>query len=180
MASSTAQAKRCGEGLAEPTELAPSGWPVVDSGLLMAYIENVVVVRIDPDVNERSLQRFLDEWPRGIDIRSPDARSAALYDLPAWSGATALMRRRMAELLRSRLGILSATTKAWALVTQSPMVSGMVQAIHWVQPPPYPHCVTYSAAQGFEFIHQHLPELNVSRCLARYVSLLSVYHRRMH
>ncbi|MFM2419911.1 MAG: hypothetical protein RL385_4634 [Pseudomonadota bacterium] len=180
MATNTAQTKPVDSHLSDTAELSPSGWPVVERGLLMAYVERVVVVRIDADITDASLGRFLDEWPRGIDIRTTQSRCAALYDLPAWSGATALMRRRMAELLHSWLGMLSATTKAWALVTQSPLVSGMVQAIHWVQPPPYPHCVTHSAVEGFEFIQQHLPELGVARGLAKYVSLLSVYHRRMH
>jgi hypothetical protein len=161
--------------VASPIAFAPEGWPVVDRGILMEYVGRVLIVRIEQGVSDRAVDRFMTEWTRGIDIRGPNARAAALYDIPNWSDANAVRRMRFAHLLKSRQEMLRQTTKAWALCTTSRLVSGMVQAIYWMTPPPYPHTVVSTVREGFDFIQRHIPEVDAARYTASYARLLERY-----
>ncbi|MFO0694094.1 MAG: hypothetical protein U0230_11100 [Polyangiales bacterium] len=139
---------------------------------MIAYVGPVVVVRIEEWVPPSSVDRYMDEFVRGIDIRRPDTRAAALYDVPTWTGATSMRRRQWARLLAEREDVLRRTTKAWALRTESPLVRGMLKAIHWIQPPPYPHAVVGTHREAFEFIHRYMPEVDPGTYTERYHELL--------
>lgn len=157
----------------------PTGWPVVERGLLIAYVGPVVIVRIEEWVPPSSVDRYMAEFVRGIDIREPHTRAAALYDVPTWTGATSMRRRQWAKLLAEREDVLRRTTKAWALCTESPLVRGMLKAIHWIQPPPYPHTVVSTHRQAFDFLHRYMPEVEPASSTERYEALLRKHADRL-
>lgn len=101
-----------------------------------------------------------EELARSIDARGAHDRVVVLYDVPSSLGISALARSSIARLLNERREILRATTSAYALATPSAFVRGMLQAVFWVAPPPYPHAMFSERRSALAILASHLPALN--------------------
>jgi hypothetical protein len=151
--------------------LAPEGWPVVDDGLVMAFVDRILVVRFDERLTPRAFEHYREEWLRSVDARGPHTRVVAFYDIPSFAGFTARQRKEMAEMLKSREATLRATTVAMALATPSPIVRGVLHAVYWLAPPPFDYAVVSRCDAAFAFLAEKMPTLDPLRCEQAYAEL---------
>jgi hypothetical protein len=133
---------------------APEGWPVVETGLLMGYVGQVMVIRIGGALSLDAFARYLAEWARSVDARPTDAAVFAMYDIPEWPGMSAVQRKQWGEMLKSREETLRRTTSGMILAAPSPVTRGAARAIFWLAPPPYPHAVVDTPGTAFAYIAQ--------------------------
>ena len=134
--------------LAAPSFM-PNGWPVIERGLLMAYVGPIMVIRIGSVFPDASFERYLEEWKRSVEGRPRDASVFALYDIPIWPGMQPVQRRRWSEMLKRHEGRLRTTTRGMALATPSALTRGAARAVFWFAPPPYPHVVVDTPEAAF-------------------------------
>ncbi len=155
--------------------LAPEGWPIVDEGLVMPFIDRILLVRFDAHLTPRAFDHYRAEWLRSVDARGPHTRVVAFYDIPSFAGFTARQRKEMAEMLKSREEILRETTVAMALATPSPLVRGVLRAVYWLAPPPFDYAVVGRCEEALTFLAEKMPTLDPRRCENAYAEL-----RRRH
>ena len=149
----------------------PSGWPIVDAGLLMAAIDDVMFVRLEPTISEPGYARHLIELARAIDGRNPGVRVGVLYDAMGGADSDARRRQRAAEVLAARREKLAATTAGFTLATESTVMRGVARAVFWLAPPPYPWAVTASVREGLVYLRTQMPNLDVDGVLREYDTL---------
>ncbi len=78
----------------------------------------------------------------------------------------------MGELLDARKAKLSRITAGYVLVTSSQLVRGLLTAVFWFAPPPYPWHIATSARDGFAWLAGKLPgEVEVGGSLLVYEEL---------
>jgi hypothetical protein len=151
----------------------PSGWPVIDDGLLMAVVEDVMFVRMAPRIAESVFDRQLKELARAIDERPIGVKVGVVYDALDGMDSSAGRRQRSADLLAARHAKLAATTAGFALVTDSAVMRGVLRAVFWMAPPPYPWTIAPDLRAGLAFIRANMPRLDVERALRAYERMRS-------
>jgi hypothetical protein len=149
----------------------PRGWPIVEPGLLMAGIDNVLFVCVGDAGSSASYETHLRELVRVIDSRATSLPIGVIYDQRALLAGDAKQRARVAELLRARREVLQRTTAAFALATESPIMRGVLRAVFWMEPPPYPWSIVADVPRGLDYLHQHMPGLDAPKTLAAYREL---------
>ncbi len=152
--------------------LAPDGWPIVQPGLLMAYVGPICFVRIGSALTARGERVHAEELARVIDARPLTARVGVVYDVPDTQGISAIGRSDLARMLNERRERLRRTTAAYALATPSSFVRGMLKAVFWVAPPPYPHAMVSDVDAALAFVAAALPDIDVVATRAAYDALL--------
>ena len=152
---------------------APPAWPIARRGLLMAKVGVVSFIHISSALDEEGERVHAEELARMIDTRPVDVRVAVVYDVPESMGISALARSGIAKLLNERKEKLARTTAAYALATPSTFVRGMLQAVFWIAPPPYPHRMVASMAEALDFIALHVPHVSPAHALAEYEATLA-------
>lgn len=143
----------------------------MDTGLLMAGIDDVMFVYSDDTMTEASFSKHLQELANAIDGRAETNRIGVIYDAPKPFATDAKRRQRSGQVLDARRAKLGRTTAAFALATPSPIVRGTLRAVFWIAPPPYPWEITDTVRGGLTFLKKHMPTLDVEGCLARYERL---------
>ena len=141
---------------------------VSDTGWYRDRIGNVDVAYVHGKMTEQSFEHFLAEACRSID-ECGDAEQLAMF---VEAVAPVLMdsrwRTRLAASLKQRAEKLARTRPAYAMVTPSFVVRSALKVLHWAAPPPYPHIITGSIEDGFEFIARHLPGVDARALQAEY------------
>jgi hypothetical protein len=154
----------------------PDDWPVVERGLVMAYVGKTMVVYADERVDEHGFERELSELQRAFDMlrkyRIPGERNGALWEVPSFTLQDARRRQRIARILDQHHDMLRETTAGFALVTKSPALRGVLRAIFWLAPPPYPWQVVDAPRAGFDFLASKIPEIDAVAATAQYERLL--------
>ena len=159
-----------------PPEFMPSGWPVVERGLMMGYVGAVLVVRIGAVLPKEGFDRYIDEWTRSVDARPRDCAVFALYDVPVWPGMTPVQRKHWSMMLKSREDVLRRTTRGMVMASTSPIARGCARALFWLAPPPYPTAVVDTPRAAFA----HLAPLGgpwAEGALAAFDGLVARYAR---
>ena len=141
---------------------------VVDTGWYRARIGCVDVVFVHGKMTEESFEHFLDEACRSIDDCGEDEQIPIFMEVSEPVLMDSRWRRRVAAALKERAEKLVRTRPAYAMVTSSLVVRSALNVIHWVAPPPYPHTVVGSVAEGFEFIARHVPGLDARELQIEY------------
>lgn len=139
------------------------GWPVTAEGLVMANFGQLLVVRLDRGITSAAFDLHLDALARAIDERVRGRRVGVLYDQRGGFAGDARQRARTAELLKARRQALAESTAAYAMVTESAIVKGILRAIFWLEAPPYPWSVASSLEQAVTFLGGHMPGLDVEQ-----------------
>lgn len=150
---------------------APSGWPIVDEGLLMAGIDGMLFVHAGVHVTDAVYARYLAEMARSIDERDLGNRVGVVYDALGGVDVDARRRQQLAGILASRRAKMAATTAAFALVTDSAVMRGVLRAVFWLAPPPYPWAVASNLRSGLEYTRAEAPRAEVDRILRAYQRL---------
>ena len=150
----------------------PPDWPIVEPGLLMAGIDDVMFMYSDATLSAKGAERQDVELGRVIDLRPENSFVGVLYDAPSSSmSIDAKRRKRSAEVLDSRRAKLEKTTAGFALASPSAMTRGILRAVFWMAPPPYPYVIVDTVRDGLVYLRTKLPALDVDRVLAEYEAL---------
>ncbi len=136
-------------------------------GWRLAYWRrNLQICFVDANVvTDESYASYIRAVAEDIDTAPPGKR-AVFYRSVGAQGMSASRRRALGEVLDARREKLREITRAFAFVTPSTVSRGILQAIFWFAPPPYPHKVVRSSLDALEYLHGHDPELDVDSALA--------------
>ena len=150
----------------------PPDWPIIEPGLLMAGIGDVMFINTDATLSDAGFERQLVELGRAIDLRDESSLVGVIYDAPTSSlSIDAKRRKRSAEVLDRRREKLGKTTAAFALASPSTMTRGVLRAVFWLAPPPYPWAIVDTAREGLAYLKTKMPSLDVERVLSEYEGL---------
>lgn len=147
---------------------------IIDTGWYRDRIDSVDVVFVHGKMTEHSFDHFLAEACRSIDECKEDERVAMFLEARDPALMDSRWRKRLADSLKARRAKLARTRPAYAMVTPSLLVRSALTVVHWTAPPPYPHIVVTSLAEGFEFIARHVPGLHADALRAEYESRRAV------
>lgn len=142
-----------------------------DDRLLLSYVDQ----RITTESFKRhitALAHDIDEWP------ASNTR-AVLYESPAPAAMSADQRRQLADVLDVRKAKLKSITAGYVMVTPSAVVRGVLTAVFWIAPPPYPYRVVATPEEGFQWLAGECPWLDATRSVERYLHLRSELLGRM-
>jgi hypothetical protein len=134
----------------------------------MTLHHNVMFVYLDEHATAEAQEQHLNELAAAIDSRGDSAPMGVLYEQNAVLLADARQRARVAELFRRRRIALARTTAGFALATPSPLVRGVLRALFWLEPPPYPWAVAATPLAGLEVLRRHMPALDPLTALRAY------------
>lgn len=140
--------------------------------VLLSYVDQ----RITPESFKRhlsALARDIDEWPSESGVR------AVLYESPAPAAMSAEQRRQLADVLDARKTKLQRITAGYVMVTPSAVVRGILTAVFWIAPPPYPYRVLATPQEGFQWLATQCAWLDANRSVERYLHLRSELLGRM-
>lgn len=140
----------------------------IDTGWYRDRIGGVDVAFVYGKMTEPSFDHFLAEACRSIDECHDDERVAMFLEARDPALMDSRWRKRLADALKARREKLARTRPAYAMVTPSLLVRSALTVVHWTAPPPYPHIVVSSLAEGFGFIARHVPGLEVDALRAEY------------
>lgn len=117
------------------------------------------VVYMDPTVSNESFDRYLQALAKDFAaVSRSKTRRGVLYDVPRPGVITASRRAQVAKVLNEFRDPLADVTAAYAMVTPSRVVRGILAAIFWIAPPPYAHRIVKTVRLGFDFIEERMPE----------------------
>lgn len=141
---------------------------IVERGWFSVVINRVQATYMDARVDDASYARYLDALARDI-ARAPDnERRGILYETPDPGTSTAERRKRLGQILTTHRDKLARVTAGYVLATPSALARGLLTAVFWVAPPPYPNDVVATTAEGFEWLALRLPGLNAKACEQTY------------
>ena len=106
----------------------------------------------DGEITDAELEQWLAKcvagWDRG--------RQVALHLGMRASGLSSLQRKRMSEFAKTNERTLARVIIATAIVADSPMVRGVITAINWFAPPPYPQRVFSRRAEAETWLRERI------------------------
>ncbi len=130
-------------------------------------MDGVEVVYMDDRVTPRSL----DEYFRVVESLMQTATwgRPVLYEVQSPGAFDAAARRRLSNLLNQYRSTVAKNTLAYSLVTPSATVRGILTAVFWVSPPPYPHKICGTVKEAFEWFATKVPALDPKTAYLNYV-----------
>jgi len=124
-------------------------------GLFFGRIGNVRVVFLGSLISDADFAKFLSLLASDIDERADDQQMGVLYHIPDLASHPE-RRQAIALTLKKREAKLAKITAAYVMVTGSFIVRGVLNAIWWIAPPPYPSSVVSTPDEGFAYLATHL------------------------
>jgi hypothetical protein len=147
----------------------------------MDHLGPVMVVYQDDKLDDAASDVHLAELARAIDERQDKAqRVGVLYDVPRVSSITPDRRKAVIALLESRKESLTKTTAAYAMATTSMAARGVLRALFWLSPPPYPYSIVATPSEGFQYIAGRLPGVDAAELARQYAALLRTHGIERH
>ena len=146
----------------------------------MLSLPGLSVVYMDPTVSNASFDRYLQALARDFaELGRSKVLRGVLYDVPRPGVITANRRAQVAKVLNEFREPLADATAAYAMVTPSRVVRGILAAIFWIAPPPYAHRIVRTVRLGFDFIEERLPGTDAEALTGEYNALKSELLGRM-
>lgn len=136
-------------------------------GLFFDAVHGIRTVHINANLSDPDFERLVQLMGDDIDQRTGEQAMCVLYEVPDM-GLTHERRLVVGRVLRERAQKLAELTKAYALVTPSYVVRGVLQAIWWLAPPGYPWAVRPDLESAFAFLAQHDSAIDAVAALAAY------------
>lgn len=148
----------------------------------MGYVGGTQVVYSDSRLTDAAFERQVKELEIAFELiarhRTIGEKNGALWEAPEAGSQDAKRRKRVADVLEKYRPVLAETTSGFVLVTGSPIMRGILRAIFWLAPPPYPWSVAATPLDGFQFLAKHTPGLEPQHANAQYKRLLDLRFRR--
>ncbi len=134
-------------------------------GWFMTWLDGLEVVYMDKRLTPESFADYLVVLEHTMKIAH--SVRPVLYEVrhPALDPAS---RRKISALLNEYRDSARRYTLAYALVTPSPTVRGILTALFWMSPPPYPNKVFGTTEKAVGWLSSRVPTLNAERALERY------------
>lgn len=140
---------------------------------MMLHIGPVMVVYQDARLDEAGNEIHLKELARAIDERrDQEAQVGVLYDVPSVRILSPERQKQLVAMLEERRDVLSKTTAAYAFATTSMAARGVLRALFWLTPPPYPYSITATPQDGFRYIAKRLPGVDADAVTREYAAFL--------
>lgn len=141
----------------------------VDAGWFSVRRPGINIIYVDERMSDESFARFYAELVDDLESARGTTR-AVLYDVPDSGSMTASRRGKVADLLKEYEGVLREVTTGYALVSPSRFARGVLTAIFWVAPPPYPNKICATVEDAFEWLGPLTPGLDAGSVLRWYMA----------
>lgn len=138
-------------------------------GWFLTWIDGVEVAYMDQRMNAAGVEGYLTLIEERI--KAPRQPRPVLYEVKDPHALTSDFRRRTSELLNRNRQSIAQVTQGFALVTTSPATRGILTAILWLSPPPYPHKLCSTTRTGFQWLATCASAMDPGRVHARYEEL---------
>lgn len=133
---------------------------MVTQGVLVDYIGQLQFLFLNDKMNDVGFAAFVQILGDEIDCRKPDEKVSTLLYCPSGVDLGATRRKAVADLLSSRKAIVSKSTLAFALVTESAQVRGAIQALFWMAPAQYPTYFESTMRDGLTKLALTMPSID--------------------
>jgi hypothetical protein len=155
----------------------PSGWPIIEADYLVAFIRNVLVIRLEPSLSETTHRQQMAAVARALDAAPDGFRYSVLVHAEKTLTLDARRRRELAEYIQQRLARPTHTCVAEVLVTQSVVVHGIAQVLGWLAPRTVPFRSATTPEQGFQIMSEYVMGLDAAMCAREYARLARLQPR---
>jgi hypothetical protein len=115
--------------------------------------------------------RFIAWMREDLANISPARRRGVLYEVGERVRISSAQRSQISSLFRERHDALRHSTSGYALVTSSMIVRGMLSALYWFAPPPYPYCIEAQLEPAFAFLASRDRNIDAEITLQSYSAL---------
>jgi hypothetical protein len=140
----------------------------------MDHLGPIMVVYQDARLDDAGSEVHFTELARAIDERrEQNVQVGVLYDVPTISTLTPARRKQLIAMLEARRDVLAKTTAAYVMATTSMAARGVLRAMFWLSPPPYPYSITATTLEGFRYIAGRLPGVDADALEREYTALLA-------
>lgn len=149
---------------------------VSGDGWFMANRGPLNLVYLEGETSPRSFQAYLEALARDIDEwPGHEARSVCYWQTGGVASLDPTSRRALSDVLDSRRDKLRRITRGYAFVTESTVARGILVAVFWLAPPPYPHTVESTALAGFKWLAARDDRIAPTDALALFEGLIREY-----
>ena len=118
-------------------------------------------------IDDSQFPLVVTEWPEGA-VTDPELEEWLAASVALWergpqlalhvgmraTGLTSVQRKRMGEFSKLHARRLAEVVIATAIVSDSPLVRGIVTAINWVAPPPFPQRTFARRTEATQWLHE--------------------------
>jgi hypothetical protein len=150
----------------------PVRWPIIEPDLVLAFIHDVLVVRLGPEYSEATQRRHFAEVATALDAAPDGFRYAVLVHIEKSFTLDAARRRDLAEFIQARLQDRTKTCVAEVLVTRAPATLAIAHVLGWLAPRSVPFITAQTLETGFRNIAERLPGVDVGSCVQSYTKLV--------
>jgi hypothetical protein len=147
-------------------DAAARGWFMATRGL-------VQYVYVDERIDGASFDLYVRTLAEDIDRRPAFEKRGVLYVVPSPGTLDANRRKQVGDVLNSRKSKLAAITAGYALATPSPIARGLLTAVFWLAPPPYPSKVTGEPREALRWLAEKLPSIDAEAAAVTFDELLA-------
>lgn len=149
---------------------SPAHWPIVERGLLLADVKGVFCFGTSSELTSEQFQRLKIELDAALGARG-NVAIPVLVHVPRPTKLTASERLEIARIFERHSAKLMQTTSACAFVLPSPYTRGVLRAIFWMAPPPYPWKVCDTVHDALTYLAQYSREMDIARVEGAYRTL---------
>ena len=144
----------------------------IGDGWLLAVIGNVRVTCFTRVMDDASFAKYCDVWSHHLDSLPADRASGVLHEVVGKGDMDARRRKMLGEVLRTRKEKLARINAGFVMVTSSSITRGIMTAVFWFAPPPYPSQVMPNARDGLAWLAGRTPGgVDVAASLVAYEQL---------
>lgn len=136
------------------------------AGWFMGYAGPLELVYMDDRLTDASFDRYVAALARDIDARSLNANVAIYYHVTAPELISSRRRQQIGSVLAARKEKTAVCTAGYAAYTPTMIGRGVLTAVFWLAPPPYPHKVCANADEAMRFLASRRPDLDVAQAVS--------------
>jgi hypothetical protein len=145
---------------------------VYDDGWLLAVIGKVRVTCFTKVLDEPNFAKYCSTLARHLDELPVDRAWGVLHEVVGRGDMNAKRRKTLGEVLSSRREKLARINSGFVMVTSSSVMRGILTAVFWFAPPPYPWLIAPTARDGLRWLATKTPGgFDVEGTLAAYEKL---------
>jgi hypothetical protein len=139
------------------------------NGWLLAVIGNVRITCFTKILDDPSFAKYAETLSHHLDGLPEDRPSGVMHEVVGKGDMDAKRRKTLGEILSTRKQKLARINAGFVMVTSSPVTRGILTAVFWFAPPPYPWQLASTAREGFAWLAMRTPGgVNVPATLEAY------------
>jgi hypothetical protein len=143
-----------------------------DDGWLLAVIGKVRVTCFTKVLDDPNFAKYCGTLAHQLDELPIDRVWGVLHEVVGRGDMNAKRRKALGEVLSRRREKLARINAGFVMVTSSSVMRGILTAVFWFAPPPYPWLIAPTAREGLRWLATKTPGgFEVERTLAAYEEL---------